>query len=42
LPKAEQARTKQIPIRTAQPQLGTGQTQATNGQQAEPAGAGRR
>jgi HSP20 family protein len=41
LPKAEQARTKQIALRTAQPQLGTGQAQATNGQQAEPAGAGR-
>ncbi len=41
LPKAEQARTKQIPIRTAQQQLGTGQAKAQNGQQAEPAGAGR-
>ena len=41
LPKAEQARTKQIPIRTAQQQL-SGQAQVTNGQQAQPATAGGR
>jgi HSP20 family protein len=40
LPKAEQARTKQIPIRGAQ-QLSGGQAQTTNGHQAEPVGAGR-
>jgi HSP20 family protein len=38
LPKAEQARTKQIPIRSAQQQLSSGK--APNGQQAQPA-AGR-
>jgi hypothetical protein len=39
LPKAEQARTKQIPIRTAQQQLSSGAS--ANGQQTEPASAGR-
>jgi HSP20 family protein len=42
LPKAEQARTKQIPIRSAQPQLSSGKASATNGQQAQPTSTGRR
>ena len=41
LPKAEQARTKQIPIRGAQQQQQLNRGAAANGQQAEPAGAGR-